>query len=53
MIADLCTLTDYGGVPNTRIDQFAAVRSKDRQRGSNNKKRAAKRSTFLLLFITK
>jgi hypothetical protein len=33
-----------GGVPDTRIDQFAAVRSKDRQEGSNSKKRAAERS---------
>ena len=53
MIADLYALTDYGGVPDTRIDQFAAVRSKDRQGGSNSKKRAAERSTFLLLFTTK
>ena len=42
-----------GGVPDTRIDQFAAVRSKDRQGGSNSKKRAAERSAFLLLFTTK
>jgi hypothetical protein len=33
-----------GGVPDTRIDQFAAVHSKDRQKGSNSKKRTAERS---------
>ena len=60
MIADLCMLIDYGGVPDTRINQFAAVRSKDRQGGSNSKKRAAERSkscrtlfAFLLLFMIK
>ena len=38
----VCGRSLAGGVPDTRIDQFAAVRSKDRQGGSNSKKRAAK-----------